>query len=113
MYENSSDWFKKLQGLLPAESYFRFLCPLWLSPGELLGPDHLAERYGEEKGIALCVFKPDYARYGKKAPLIRNQQIVDAAELVIAFWDNKSRGTAYTLKYAQKRGKPVKIITFI
>ncbi len=51
--------------------------------GGALGADRLAKRYGKEKGIATTVFTPDYAQYGKKAPLIRNQQIVDAAELVI------------------------------
>ena len=37
-------------------------------------------------------FLPEYARYGKSAPLKRNLQIIDYADLVIAFWDGSSRG---------------------
>jgi len=43
---------------------------------------------------------------------VRNYQIVDAAEQVVAFWDGKSRGTAHSLEYARKKGKPVRIVAF-
>ena len=41
---------------------------------------------------------------------IRNQQIVDSADRVVAFWDGKSRGTADTLRRAHAAGKPILII---
>ena len=41
----------------------------------------------------------------------RNKQIVDYADLVIAFLDGKSAGTKFTVDYATKRGKTVKILT--
>ena len=40
-------------------------------------------------------------------PSIRNRTIFDTADLVIAFWDGKSRGTASALNYARAKGKTV------
>jgi predicted Rossmann fold nucleotide-binding protein DprA/Smf involved in DNA uptake len=80
--------------------------------GGAIGADQMAERYAEELKIPTLIFKPDYNKYGRGAPLVRNKEIVDAAERVIAFWDGKSRGTAYTLKYARSKGKEVKVISF-
>ena len=77
--------------------------------GGALGVDTLAEEYAREHGIKTLVFKPDYALYGRSAPLIRNRIIVDNADLVIALWDGVSRGTQYTVSYAQRIGTPVKL----
>ena len=81
-----------------------------LVSGGAKGADSLAERYADEHQISKQVFLPDYARYGRGAPLQRNYQIVDAAERVVAFWDQKSRGTRHTIEYAERVGKPVTII---
>ncbi|MDO1451079.1 DUF2493 domain-containing protein [Rhodocytophaga aerolata] len=85
--------------------------PLIISGGAI-GADSLAERYAEEKGIPTLIFKPDYEKYGKSAPILRNKEIIDAAERVIAFWDGKSRGTAYTIKYALQKGLTVHCIPY-
>lgn len=76
-----------------------------LVSGGAVGVDTLAEEYADEHVIPKVIFKPDYARYGKFAPLKRNELIVDAADLVIAIWDGKSRGTRYTMDYARRVGK--------
>lgn len=78
--------------------------------GGARGTDTLASRYAHEKRIPLVEFKPDYQKHGRGAPLVRNRTIVDKSEAVIAFWDKQSRGTAYTIDYAKKNNKPVKIV---
>ena len=78
--------------------------------GGAAGVDTLAAEYAKEHGLKLTVFLPNYERYGRAAPIIRNREIVDYAEAVIAFWNGKSRGTLSTIKYAQKKGVPIKII---
>ena len=55
-------------------------------------------------------YLPDYDKYGKAAPLVRDRLIVDNSDCVLAFWDGKSRGTKYTLDYAREQGKPIKIV---
>ena len=53
---------------------------------------------------------PQYEKYGRGAPIIRNREIVDYAEKVVAFWDGRSRGTLSVIEYAQKTGKPCEIV---
>ncbi len=75
--------------------------------GGAKGVDALAAEYADSHGIPLRVFLPDYRQYGKKAPLVRNRLIVDACDVLFAFWDGVSTGTAYTIRYAHERGKKI------
>ena len=78
--------------------------------GDAIGVDSCAADYAKEKGIKLTVFLPQYERYGRAAPIIRNKQIVDYADKIIAFWNGSSKGTLSVIKYAKKTGKPCEII---
>lgn len=49
---------------------------------------------------------------GKAAGFIRNKQIVDACDMVLAFWDGKSKGTEHTIKLARLAKKPTFIVYF-
>lgn len=77
--------------------------------GGAVGVDTLAEKYADERGIEKMIIYPNYELYGRSAPLIRNKLIVDNADLVIAFWDGESRGTEYTISYAQRRKVPCEV----
>ncbi|MDL2235229.1 DUF2493 domain-containing protein [Christensenellaceae bacterium OttesenSCG-928-L17] len=77
--------------------------------GGARGIDTLAEIYAREHHIPLRVFYPDVKMLGKRAYFARNDQIVDAAELIVAIWDGKSAGTKYTIRRAMQLDKPVKI----
>lgn len=77
--------------------------------GGAKGVDTCVRNYALVHGIRYALFLPDYKRYGKGAPLKRNEQIVSCAELVIAFWDGKSRGTKYTIDLCKQRNVPVEI----
>lgn len=73
--------------------------------GGAKGIDTCAEEYAKKNNIKLIVIKPDYQRYKKGAPLIRNKEIVDLADCVIAFWDKKSRGTKFVIDDCLKKDK--------
>lgn len=75
------------------------------------GIDVLAERLAKEIRKPIKIFLPDYAKYGKPAPLIRNQEIVDYADGCIAFPSYRSNGTMDAVKKFEKAKKPVKIIS--
>ena len=75
--------------------------------GGAKGVDTCAAIYAKENGIKLTEVLPDYKKHFKSAPLIRNQQIVEMADIVYAYWDSKSRGTLFTINYAKKLKKPV------
>lgn len=78
--------------------------------GGAKGTDTYAKKFAKKYHIPYYEYLPEYKRYGIKAPLVRNKLIVDNADAVLAFWDGESRGTKYTIVYANKIGKPVKII---
>lgn len=78
--------------------------------GGAKGADSLARnysnRYLQKKPIE---FLPDWKKYGKRAGAIRNAQIVQASQAVIAFPDPQSKGTWITVQMAKKKGLPVYI----
>ena len=78
--------------------------------GGAIGVDTCAAEYANAHGIRLKVFYPQYNRYGRAAPILRNRSIVDYADKVIAFWDGASKGTLDAVKYAQKSGKAFEIV---
>lgn len=69
-------------------------------------------RLGKVVGETLLVIRPDYKRYHYSvAPLIRNQEIVDIAELMVACYDGRKKGGTYQcIGYAKNR-KPVEYVT--
>lgn len=77
--------------------------------GGARGVDTSARRFAESSGLKLTEFLPEYEKYGRRAPLIRNIQIIDYADTVLAFWDGESRGTAFVIKKCREKGKPVKV----
>ncbi len=50
--------------------------------------------------------------HGKSAGHIRNAEMADYADALIAFWDGKSRGTANMIENARKRGLKIKIFYY-
>lgn len=81
-----------------------------LVSGGAQGIDTLAEQAADFLNLPIKVFLPDYAALGRCAPLARNLQIVDYADMVLAFWDAHSHGTAYALNHCVQTHKPFRII---
>jgi predicted Rossmann fold nucleotide-binding protein DprA/Smf involved in DNA uptake len=86
--------------------------PSEIISGGAVGADRLAASWAKSNGIPLKEFLPDYTTYGRSAPIRRNDLIVDAADMVIAFWNGTSKGTKYTIDYASKKNKVTKIIRY-
>lgn len=76
------------------------------APGVDTWAENAAKEYGLPKPM---IFKADWKKYGNSAGMIRNGQIIDAADSVVAFWSNNSKGTANSIERARKAGKPVVI----
>ena len=77
--------------------------------GGARGVDTSARNYALAHGLKLTEFLPEYGKYGKRAPLLRNITIIDYADLVLAFWDGTSRGTKFVIENYKTRGKPIKV----
>lgn len=78
--------------------------------GGAYGVDSLAERYADLHRLSKYIIRPRYDLYGRSAPLIRNEQMVEMADAVLIIWDGHSRGTRYTLDYTKKMNKQMKLI---
>ena len=78
--------------------------------GGAKGIDTLAKEYAVKNNIVLTEFLPEYAKFGKAAPLIRNIQIIEYADEVLAFWDGKSKGTKFVIDACAKAKKEVSVI---
>ena len=83
-----------------------------LISGGAKGADTLAERYADEKGYTKIIIKPDWSVYGRAAGVYRNQQMINLADEVVAFWSGTSKGTEHSIKMARKKGIPVTVIMF-
>ena len=57
--------------------------------GGARGIDADAAKYARSKGIKVTEFLPEYARYGRGAPLKRNESIAKYADEAIAFRDGR------------------------
>ena len=91
------------------ESYLPKDCTEIVSGGAE-GIDTSAAQFAISRGIRLTEFLPQYSRYGKAAPIVRNKQIVDHSDLVLAFWDGKSAGTLSVIRYCEKIKKQCTVI---
>ena len=78
--------------------------------GGAIGVDSCAAEYAKKNGLKFTVFLPQYERYGRAAPIVRNKRIVEYADKIIAFWDGRSKGTLSVIKHAEKMGKLCEII---
>ena len=78
--------------------------------GGAIGVDSMAEQFCKQYSWPCKVIKPDWNRYGKSAGFIRNTEIVEDADLVLAFWDGESRGTLDSIRKATLNKKPVYIV---
>ena len=78
--------------------------------GGAVGVDLCAAEYAKNNAIKLTEFLPEYERYGRAAPIVRNKKIVDYSDKIIVFWNGESKGTLSVINYAKKTGKPIEII---
>lgn len=81
--------------------------------GGALGADRLAEKFAETIGAKSIIHRADWNSNPKSAGYIRNQDIIDDAESLIAFWDGRSPGTRHAINLSLKKEIPTVIINYI
>ena len=81
--------------------------------GGAKGIDAVAKKFAEENNLKYTELLPEYEKYGKAAPIRRNDDIIGCADIVVAIWDKKSKGTKYTIDKCRKIGKSLIIYTMI
>lgn len=83
--------------------------------GGAKGADSLAEQVANNLNLDFKVFLPLHKKdknvqYNPKYFFDRNKEIVEYSDIIIAFWDYKSKGTKHTIDYSKRKKKSVFII---
>lgn len=77
--------------------------------GAARGVDTFAIEIGDQYKIPVKTFPADWDTHGKQAGYLRNAEMAEYADALIAIWDGKSPGTKMMIDLAQKKGRPVEI----
>lgn len=80
--------------------------------GMAKGADSLGYHFAIKHNVVTYKFPADWDQYGKRAGMIRNKQMGDFADGLLAFWDGQSRGTKQMIEYMRSLGKPTHIIHY-
>lgn len=80
--------------------------------GAAKGADKLGEQYAREKGYAIDSRPADWNTHGKSAGFIRNAQMANSADALIAFWDGQSHGTKHMIDTALRNGLAVRTVLY-
>jgi hypothetical protein len=78
--------------------------------GGAKGADQLGEQWANSNNIDTQIFKPEWDKYGRAAGVRRNEDIIKNSDVVIAFWDGQSKGTASSISLARKHNKRLRIV---
>jgi len=81
-------------------------CYVIIVSGHAKGADTLGEQYARERGLQLDAHLADWKQYGRAAGVIRNKEMAESADALIAFPQEgeENRGTRNMVKIALARG---------
>lgn len=88
----------------------RFYGNVTLISGGASGVDTWARQFAANSGLRFEEYRANWEAFGKKAGPLRNLEIVEAADMAIAFWDGESRGTKSSIDLALKLRKHLEVI---
>jgi len=92
--------------------FFQHKRPSAILSGEAKGADSLGALYAGQNGIPVLKYPADWKKYGRRAGMIRNQQMLADADALVAFWDGISRGTCNMIAIAREAGIPVRVVPY-
>lgn len=84
------------------DEQLQFFDDIEIVSGCARGADTLGIQYAVEKGYPIKKFPADWQTHGRFAGPLRNTQMAEYADMLIAFWDGSSRGTADMIKKAHQ-----------
>lgn len=73
--------------------------------GGARGVDTIAKQIADESGVPFKEYPANWVKYGRyRAGRIRNSEMANDADIVIAVWDGESNGTQHMIKESMDRG---------
>ena len=80
--------------------------------GGARGADDLGEKWANEQALPCDVKDADWKRLGRRAGLVRNDEMAMMSDCLCAFWDGHSRGTRHMIGSAIRNGLEVHIFRY-
>lgn len=62
-----------------------------------------------KKGYTVNYYPANWKLYGKRAGFLRNEQMAQNADALVAFWNGESRGTKNMIELAKRYGLKMRI----
>lgn len=82
-----------------------------LISGGSKGLERMVEQFAKAIGKPVSLIRPDINKFGATAAFtIRNQEIVNACQTLIVFWDGRMADTPETLAFAMRAHREVYLI---
>ena len=76
------------------------------------GADTLGKEYAEKYNIPVKMFPANWDRYKRSAGPIRNTEMANYADALIAFWDGKSPGTKHMILEANRKKLYIHVVQY-
>lgn len=67
--------------------------------------DNIVEQWAKIRNVECLVYKPNYEMFGDRALLERNEDMVNAADIAIVFWNGSHDDVLYALQYCERIGR--------
>jgi hypothetical protein len=83
--------------------------PTEIISGAARGADALGERWALANRIPLRRMPADWNRHCRRAGFLRNVEMAQCADALLALWDGKSAGTAHMIDIATRSGLVVSV----
>ena len=88
---------------------FSGINPSVVLSGAARGVDRLGEMWAEANSVPIERYPADWNTHGKSAGYVRNVEMADNADALIAIWDGESKGTKHMIDIAERK----QLIVFI
>lgn len=76
------------------------------------GADKVGSTFADSFLIEVAKFPADWDKHGRSAGFIRNVQMAKYADVLVAFWDGKSKGTHHMIGTALDHGLEVHVYRY-
>jgi hypothetical protein len=76
------------------------------------GADRLGELYAKDFKYKLKRFPANWGLNGNSAGVIRNKEMANYSDILIAFWDERSKGTQNMIKTAKELNLTVNVFYY-
>lgn len=80
--------------------------------GMARGADMLAYSLWANHNMKIHTFPADWKTHPRSAGYIRNAEMGNFADVLVAFWDGKSKGTKHMIYIMNKLNKPVYVVRY-